>query len=377
MSTVATDKGSVSATAATLTMGTCGPVLLASSVAAADPMLIRGNTVSYAQTGPLTGGTGLGLSGGAGGTGYAAEVTAATGPGSFSEAIWFKTTGNGTLMGFTDTPAASSSTSWDHMLWVDSTGHVVFGVTTTLGNSEATSTAGGYNNGQWHFAVGTLNALAGMSVTVDGTNTSNSVSLLGALTYSGYWHVGWDNEAYLGTWGDPPTTPYFGGTLADAAVFPVLTAAQVSALYAAGTQPAWNALLTADGATGAWMLGDSGATPYTGTVPRVTPAACNFVDVTIGATATTCAAPANASAACAVPSAGLRFGGLSASLPITPPLTTTTPLTITITIARDPTITVAANPYALGLHLTATKALVATNSSFSATLDWPSENVIL
>ncbi len=53
-------------------------------------------------------------------------------------------------------------------------------------------------------------------------------------------------------------------------------------------------------------------------------------------------------------------------------------LSVTVTLARDTTNTVAgSNPYATGLHLTTALALAATAGSFSATLNWPAENIIL
>lgn len=374
VSTLVTDKGSVPAAAAQLTKSTCGAVQLANSAAASDPMLVRGNTLTFSQPGPLTSSLGIGMSGGASGTGYAAEVTPGAASNSFTEVIWFKATTNGTLMGFTNTPAVNSVTNWDRMLWVDSTGHVVFGVRPSA-IVELTSPAATYLDGKWHLAAGSVSA-AGMVLTVDGVTVATNAATKTGQAYTGYWHVGWDNEN--SSYSNPPTTPYFAGTLANAAVFPVLSAAQLSALYTAGTQTVWNTDLVSDGATKAWTLGDAGSTAYTGTVPSVTPNACAFIDLTVGATgtATSCMAPASV-VACAAPTSALTLASLAATTTVSVLPTTTQTLTLTLTLARDATTTIAANPYAAGLHLTAPMSLVTANGAFSATLSWPSENVVL
>ncbi len=334
-----------------------------------------------AQAGPLSGGSGLGLSGGSSGTAYAAGVVgnAYATTTAFSEAVWFKTTSTtgGTLMGLTNTPATNSPSAWDRMMWVDDTGKIVFGV--YPGKTVEVTSTGTYNNGAWHLAVGTLGA-GGMTLSVDGTKVRMNPMTTTAQAYTGYWHVGWDNEA-RGGWTDPPTTPYFAGTLADAAIFPTaLTAAQITTLYQGGTgaQSTWNADLTTDGATRAWSLGDDGSTAYTGAVPDVTPNPCAFVDVTVGAAgaATTCAAPSGASA-CGPPTGSLTLANLGASTAPAGGPTPAQPLTVTLTVARDTTHTVASSPYATGLHLTVPMAIVATDNAFTATLNWPAENLIL
>ena len=82
-----TDKGSVAATGAQLTKGSCGPVQLANTAKVSDPMLVRGNTLTFAQPGPLTGSTAVAMSGGSTGTGYAADVTPAAGTNNFTELV--------------------------------------------------------------------------------------------------------------------------------------------------------------------------------------------------------------------------------------------------------------------------------------------------
>jgi hypothetical protein len=372
--TILTDEGSLPAVTTTLTKSNCGPVQLANSVAAADPMLVRGATLSYAQAGPLTGSTGLGLSGGSSGSGYAADVTASAPTNAFTEAIWFKATTNGTLMGSTDTPSVYSPASWDRMLWLDSTGHVVFAIRAGL-PIELTSPAGTYLDGKWHLAAGVLST-AGMVLYVDGAAVASSAITIIAGSYNGFWHVGWDNET--NGWTNPPTTPYFAGVLSNAAIFPTLSAAQISNLYNATTQAAWSGYLTSYAAVNAWGLGDLGRTAYTGVVPNVTPDACGFIDVTVGTTGTTtnCVSPASTTA-CGAPTSSLTLASMAPVTSTTSATTPAQPLTLTVTIARDTTNTVSAYPYAAGLNLTVPLALASLNSGLTATLTWPSEDVIL
>jgi len=145
-----------------------------------------------------------------------------------------------------------------------------------------------------------------------------------------------------------------------------------------GTQTTWNGYLTTLAATRAWGLGDDGTTAFTGTVPNVTPAACAFVDVTVGVSgaSATCAAPP-AGSACGAPSGATTLASLGATTAFGLLPTPAQALTVTVTIARDTTNTVGSSPYAAGLHLTSSMALLVTSRAFSATLTWPSENVVL
>lgn len=377
-STSVSDGGSLPAAGSRLTTTTCGAVSLADTAVPADPMLVRGTTLSYAQPGPLTASTGLGLSGGSSGTGYASDVAGATyaPTTALSEAIWFKTvpgtTTGGTLLGFSST-ATTTPTSWDKMLWVDNAGRVVFGV--YPGTTVEVTSSVAVNDGAWHLAVGTVSN-AGMSLSVDGGPASTNTGTTTTQAYTGYWHVGWDNEGV--GWPDPPATPYFAGMLADAAIFPALTSAQVTALARAGTQATWASLLVADGATYGWALGDPGTTAYTGPIPAVTANPCGFVDVTVGVagTTTTCAAPPSA-APCPTPSGSLTLATLPPSVTLAASPTPSRPITLTFTLARNATAAATSTPGATGLHLTEAMAVVAATSSFSATLLWPAQDVIL
>ena len=373
--TTMSDEGSLAGTSTVASQGVCGPISLADSAAPGDPMLVRGDT-SFSLPGPstLAGSAGIGLSGT---SGYAADVSGGAGPSttSFSEMVWFETTTSGTLIGFTNTPSAYSPKEWDKMMWVDPSGHVVFGV--YPGKVVELKTSGVYNDGQWHLAVASLNASKGMSLSVDaGTPVTNTTTT--SQAYSGYWHVGWDNEK--AGWTDPPGNAYFTGALADAAVVPsALTAGQITALYTAGTQTAWAADVAGDGASDSWSLGDGGTGVYTGTVPDVAPAACAFVDatITVSGSNVTCAAPAGIGA-CPAPTATTSLESLASKVtPFALNATPTQAIAVTYTLARDATYKTGSYPYATGLNLTTSISFIAYASTFDATLTWASEDVVL
>jgi hypothetical protein len=368
--------GSLSSTAASLVATACGPVQMANSTLASDPQLVRGDTFTYGQTGPLGGSKALGLNGS---SAYTADVNQVAGPAtsSYTELIWFKATTGGTLMGFADTQTPTGVASWDKMLWVDNTGHVVYGV--YPGSTVEVTSTKTYADGNWHLAVATLNTTNGLTLYVDGAVQGTNTTTKSAQAYNGYWHLGWDNVT--SGWADSPTDPYFTGSLADAAVLPsALSAAQVTALYGSTTQAAWAVTLGADAPTDTWTLGDSGTGVYTGAVPGVTPAPCAMVDATIGLSSpsASCIVPAS-NTACGAPAGTTTLATIGASgttaLKVAPTLTT--PITVTTTVERDLVNTTTLYPNATGLHLSMSLSIVAVNSSFSATLNWPGENVEL
>jgi hypothetical protein len=133
------------------------------------------------------------------------------------------------------------------------------------------------------------------------------------------------------------------------------------------------------GATNSWPLADDGSTAYTGAVPSVTPAVCAMVDATVGTTSpsATCAAPSSAGA-CAAPSGTTTLATLAnRTIPIALRPTIAVPVTLTVTIARDSVLTGLLYPNATGLHLTMSAAVVVTVATFTATLQWRSQDIEL
>jgi len=157
--------------------------------------------------------------------------TAGASPSSFSTELWFKTTttSGGKLIGFGNSQTGLSS-NYDKQVYMTDSGQLVFG--TYNGGTDTVISSNSYNDGSWHYLVATQGA-NGMALYVDGALTgSNTVTT--NQSYTGYWRIGGDN---LNSWPYQPTSDYFAGSVDEAAVYPTaLTAAQVSAHYAAATQ---------------------------------------------------------------------------------------------------------------------------------------------
>jgi ketopantoate hydroxymethyltransferase len=197
-------------------------------------------------------------------TGFLETSNSITGPQSFSIAGWFKTsTKAGSIIGFTSAQTTTGS-EFDRMVWVDSSGHVVYGVYDAGYielNSEAT-TSKNYADGNWHFVVitdapasatkGTLEMYIDGSLVSGASENETLSSGNTAQVYNGYWHLGWANQS---TWTDAPSTSYWSGSLADVAVFPTaLTAANVTTLYGETTQASESAQMLAFSPTEYWKL---------------------------------------------------------------------------------------------------------------------------
>jgi len=197
-------------------------------------------------------------------TGYLETTNSVAGPQTFSLAGWFKTsTKAGSIIGFTSAQTMSGS-EFDRMVWIDSSGHVVFGVYDggyIELNSEAT-TSKNYADGSWHFVVVTVTPASSTKGTlemyIDGSlvaGAAENETLSGGNTaqvYSGYWHLGWTTES---TWTDAPSTGYWSGSLADLAVFPTaLSASNVTTLYGETTQASESAQMLAFSPTEYWKL---------------------------------------------------------------------------------------------------------------------------
>lgn len=130
----------------------------------------------------------------------------------FTVSVWFKTrsTGNttGPLIVMKNTGNGTIGTQGDRRLWMTQNGRVSFGVQTNTANY--LTTAGRYDDGNWHLATGVLSSTAGLSLYLDGvlqaiptTNTGAAASSIrSGFQYTGgvaYWSVArgdrWDSSA--------------------------------------------------------------------------------------------------------------------------------------------------------------------------------------
>ncbi len=166
-----------------------------------------------------------------GSNGLIVDTTPVTNPGTFSTALWFKTstTTGGKLVGFGN-QSSGTSDNYDRHTYMLDTGQLRFGVWT--GAENLITSPASYNDGKWHMLVSSQSTTDGMKMYVDGqlvgTNPQTS-----AQDYTGYWRIGGDT-----VWGGS-SSQFFNGNIDEAAVFKsALSASQVADMYAKGTQNA-------------------------------------------------------------------------------------------------------------------------------------------
>ncbi|NTW38914.1 MAG: PKD domain-containing protein, partial [Cellulomonadaceae bacterium] len=147
-----------------------------------------------------------------------------TGPATYSEELWFKTTttAGGKLIGFGSSQTGLSATV-DRHVYMGTDGKLTFGVNS--GGQVKVTSAAAYNDGQWHHVVATQ-ALNGARLYVDGALVGQNAAT-GSLAYTGYWRVGGDTS-----WAG---ASYFNGTIDEVAVYSTaLAASTVAAHYSLG-----------------------------------------------------------------------------------------------------------------------------------------------
>jgi PKD repeat protein len=159
--------------------------------------------------------------------GGAVSPTAAPGPDTYTEAAWFRTTSTsgGKIIGYGNA-ATGDSNNYDRQVYLDNSGHVIYGVYN--GDTTTLATPGAYNDGNWHQVVASLSS-AGMALYVDGKRVGTNPGVTEGQSYTGYWRVGGDNLAF---WPNQPDSNYFGGDIDEAAIYPTaLSLAQVQQQY--------------------------------------------------------------------------------------------------------------------------------------------------
>lgn len=274
-------------------------------------------------------------------------------PQTFSIGGWFNTaagSGGGTIIGFTNAQSNTGQTMWDRNIWVDATGHVVFGVYSGSPNPfHEISSTGTYDNGSWHFVIATLSSTTGMKLYVDGTLVASNPLVTAAQVYTGYWHIGWGNETTL--WPDPPSQAYFPGSLSNIVFYQsVLSSTQISSLYAASTQTQFQSTALADTPSSYWPLTSTDI--------------CALVEMTIenDTGGTTCLLPSG-SGACPAPSATTTLAALENAQLALPSIAPGTPLSLKITL-QDSSSTLA------GLNLSLPLTVACSAGTFTATVQY-------
>jgi hypothetical protein len=198
------------------------PVLLADSSGSAHPATMRNLPPSmgtYRQAGALPGaGTSLRVDAG----GWVYSHTARVVPNTFTYEMWFKTTttNGGVLAVFSSVAGATchnsdGTISCGRMLFMDNTGHLVFGIQPQTTLFAVTSTHA-LNDGQWHYLVATTTVGAGTTADLR-LYIDNSLDATATVpkpnTFSGYFAFGggglpytsntvWPANASLSGWLD-------------------------------------------------------------------------------------------------------------------------------------------------------------------------------
>jgi PKD repeat protein len=161
--------------------------------------------------------------------GYVVSPRLTAAPSAFSIGIWFKTTSTsgGRLLGYGSSNTGNSA-SYDRMLYLQGDGKLVFG--TYNGAEQRATSPSAYNNGVWHYAVGTMSPAGGMKLYVDGNLAATNAAATSAQNFLGYWRVGQDT-----VWSGATSTT-LNGSLDEATIFTTaLDATQVSSLYSIGS----------------------------------------------------------------------------------------------------------------------------------------------
>ncbi len=185
-------------------------------------------TTTRGVTGALSGNPDKAISLNGSSAGYVVSPKLTAAPGAFSVGVWFKSTSTsgGRLIGYSSSNNGNS-TSADRMLFLQNDGKLVFG--TYNGVQQRATSSSSYNDGGWHYVVGTMNSTDGMTLYVDGAPVATNPGAKVAQNFLGYWRVGTDI-----VWSGASSTTLLG-SLDEAAVFTqALTAAQVSSQFALG-----------------------------------------------------------------------------------------------------------------------------------------------
>ncbi len=304
---------------------------------------------SVASGAPFSGITSYTLNGS---TGWIETANSESNPQTFSIGGWFNSgagNGGGTIIGFANAQSNGAQATWDRNVWLDSTGHVVFGV--YPGSTQEIVSPGTYDNGAWHFVIATLSSTAGMKLYVDGALVATNPLVTTAQAYTGYWHIGWGNET--NGWPDPPTQAYFPGSLSNIVVYPTaLSQTAITALATASTQTQFQSTALADAPSSYWPLTSTDI--------------CALVDVTIenDTAGSTCLLPA-ASGACPVPASTTTLAALENAQFALPDIVPGTPLTLKITL-QDSSSAIAGLNLAIPLSLSTSAGVFTASVRYTA-----------
>ncbi len=229
-------------------------------------LLGANNLSTGSNLSPNTDGAITGDSDGSANLNYASgtvQTKSSVAPNTFTAETWMRTTSTagGKILGFGDSANGNNSTSYDRQVYLDDAGHLTFGV--YPGAVRSMTSADTFNDGQWHHVVAELSP-AGMALFVDGIQQGFDAGTTTGQSYTGYWHLGYDN---LSGWPNAGDTTNFKGDLDETAFYPTaLTVAQIRDHYTKSgrsvdiqSQPAdsYGAGVYNDNPTLYWRLNDT------------------------------------------------------------------------------------------------------------------------
>ncbi len=262
--TTLTSVGKLNATSSTVTSSSCGVAELADSESATDwggtgpNNALNFGGITYQAAGPL-GSQAVSLDGS---TGWAETTTEYNNPESFTVLAWLRTSYSGALLGFSSEQDPYTPYFSDRLLWVDSTGKLVWGVYD--GADDEITSPSAVDTGNWVFAAVTVGA-AGVTMYVNGSQVAANSAYTAADNYLGWWTLGWADTS---GWSDAPTYSFFTGSLAQVAVIPSqLSAANITTIYGEASAAAYATEINTFSPASYWPLTDSGSVPYPRTVP--------------------------------------------------------------------------------------------------------------
>jgi hypothetical protein len=170
---------------------------------------------------------------------YVSTARLQSGPDDFTLSVWFRAVGEGKLAGF-ESSATGASRYFDRHLWLDSAGHLHFGIfapaPTVLAPADSPYVRTGMNlpgedsarpyiqrilvspdaylDGGWHQVAAVLSP-QGQSLYVDGILAAADARVTDAAEYQGYWRFG---GGILGDWVGRSNREYFQGQIDQASV---------------------------------------------------------------------------------------------------------------------------------------------------------------
>ena len=191
-------------------------------------------TGSYTQGNPGPSGVTANAAGFDGSTAFISGPWRGTSPDVLSIELWFKTSAAGGPLGGFSAGASLGNGNGDPTA-VRHHDRETGLLHLQLGRLHRPARPGTVNDGNWHYAVATLDGSGNLKVYLDGSLASQG-GYTSLANYNGHWLAGGDTGGNTGGGASAGSTNGIAGDLSAFAVYPVaLTSTQVAAHYAAAT----------------------------------------------------------------------------------------------------------------------------------------------